>query len=81
MIVILLSLKCQTITLNKMKRFKVKEILKMLIADGWFLSRTKSSHRQYKHLTKKGTVTINGKPSDTLNQFILNSIFKQAGWK
>ena len=64
-----------------MKRFKVKEILKMLIADGWFLSRTKGSHRQYKHPTKKGTVTINGKPSETLNQFILNSIFKQAGWK
>ncbi|MCI6427444.1 MAG: hypothetical protein MR809_00935 [Rikenellaceae bacterium] len=24
---------------------------------------------------------MNGKPSDTLSQEILNSIFKQAGWK
>jgi len=30
---------------------------------------------------KQGKVTINGKPSDTLSQFLLNNIFKQAGWK
>ncbi|WP_368312088.1 type II toxin-antitoxin system HicA family toxin [Parabacteroides distasonis] len=39
------------------------------------------SNRQYKHPTKKGRVTVNGKLSDTLDQFRLNSIFKQAGWK
>ena len=32
-------------------------------------------------LSKQGKVTINGKPSDTLSQFLLNNIFKQAGWK
>ncbi len=66
----------------KMKRYKVSEILKMLSDDDWYLHAHKgTSHRQFKHPSKKGKVTVNGKPSDTLNQFVLNSIFKQAGWK
>jgi len=64
-----------------MKKLKVFEILKMLGDDGWYLNSQKGSHRQYKHPTKKGKVTVNGKPSDTLEQFILNNIFKQAGWR
>jgi len=64
-----------------MKKFKVSEILKMLKSDNWVLLNQEGSHRQYKHPTKKGKVTVNGKPSDTLSQEILNSIFKQAGWK
>jgi hypothetical protein len=31
--------------------------------------------------TKTGKVTINGKPNETLTQELLNSIWKQAGWK
>jgi predicted RNA binding protein YcfA (HicA-like mRNA interferase family) len=53
----------------------------MLREDGWILIAQKGSHRQFKHPEKKGRVTINGKPSETLSQFLLNSIFKQAGWK
>ena len=64
-----------------MKKYKVSEILKMLKDDGWELINQKGSHRQFKHPTKKGKVTVNAKPSDTLSQEILNSIFKQAGWK
>lgn len=64
-----------------MKKYKVREILRMLTKDGWYLSRQKGSHRQYKHPTKKGAVTVSGKTSDSLSQFILNSIFKQAGWR
>jgi len=64
-----------------MKKLKVFEILKMLGDDGGYLNSQKGSHRQYKHPTKKGKVTVNGKPSDTLEQFILNNIFKQAGWR
>lgn len=65
-----------------MKRFKVKEIIEMLKADGWFIAAHKgTSHRQFKHSTKPGKVTVNGKPSDTLSQELLNSIFKQAGWR
>jgi predicted RNA binding protein YcfA (HicA-like mRNA interferase family) len=64
-----------------MQKLKVFEVLKMLYDDGWYLNSQKGSHRQFKHTTKKGKVTVNGKPSDTLEQFILNNIFKQAGWR
>ncbi len=64
-----------------MKRFKVSEIIKMLENDGWYLDKQVGSHRQYKHISKKGKVTVNKKSNDTLGQEILNSIFKQAGWK
>jgi predicted RNA binding protein YcfA (HicA-like mRNA interferase family) len=64
-----------------MKKYKVSEILKLLKDDDWELINQEGSHRQFKHPTKKGKVTVNQKPSDTLSQEILNSIFKQAGWK
>jgi len=58
---------------------KVREILQLLEADGWYLARTRGSHRQFKHPTKAGTVTIAGKPSLDLPPGTLNSILKQAG--
>lgn len=64
-----------------MKRYKVKEVITMLEADGWQLVSTRGSHRQFKHPTKKGRVTVNGSLNDNLSQFLLNSIFKQAGWR
>ena len=39
------------------------------------------SRSEVKAMLKKGRVTVNEKPSATLDQFILNSIWKQAGWK
>jgi hypothetical protein len=35
---------------------KVKEVIKLLEQDGWYLARTKGSHRQFKHLEKSGPV-------------------------
>ncbi len=64
-----------------MKRLKVKEVIDYLERDGWVKVCCKGDHRQYKHPTKKGKVTVRGKPSETLDQFLLNSIWKQAGWK
>ena len=64
-----------------MNKLKVNEVLKKLRDDGWYQIDQKGSHRQFKHLTKKGKVTVNGKPGETLEQFILNNIFKQAGWR
>jgi predicted RNA binding protein YcfA (HicA-like mRNA interferase family) len=64
-----------------MKKYKVKDVIDMLLEDGWFITRQKGSHRQFKHPSKKGLVTVNGKNSDVLDQFLLNSIWKQAGWK
>jgi predicted RNA binding protein YcfA (HicA-like mRNA interferase family) len=40
---------------------KVKEILKLLEENGWYVARTKGSHRQLKHSDKSGTVTLSGK--------------------
>ena len=60
---------------------KVKEILKILEKDGWYLARTRGSHRQFKHLAKVGLVTVPGKLSDELAPGTLASILKQAGIK
>lgn len=51
-------------------------------ADGWFYTRQKGSQKQYHHLSKKGTVTVpdHGKNQD-LEDFLVNSILKQAGLK
>lgn len=60
---------------------KVKEIIKWLENDGWYIARTKGSYRQFKHLTNKGLVTVSGKLSDELAPGTQNSIYKQAGFK
>jgi predicted RNA binding protein YcfA (HicA-like mRNA interferase family) len=60
---------------------KVREAIKLIEEDGWFLVATRGSHRQYKHATKAGRVTIAGKPSDDLAPGTLNSILKQARLK
>ena len=60
---------------------KVKEILDIIHDDGWFLVRTKGSHRQFHHATKKGTVTVAGKPSQDLAPPTQSNILRQAGLK
>lgn len=60
---------------------KVREASRLVERDGWSLVRTRGSHRQYRHPTKPGTVTIAGKPSDDLAPWVLSSILKQAGLK
>lgn len=57
---------------------KIREVLRLITHDGWFLVATKGSHRQYKHPTKQGRVTIAGHPNDDLALGTLGSIFKQA---
>jgi predicted RNA binding protein YcfA (HicA-like mRNA interferase family) len=57
---------------------KVREVLATLELDGWYLIATRGSHRQFKHPTKPGRVTVAGKPSDDVAAGTLNSIFKQA---
>jgi len=60
---------------------KVVEILRLLSDDGWVIVATRGSHRQFKHPSKPGRVTVPGKPSDELAPGTLNSIRKQAGVK
>ncbi|MFH1076692.1 MAG: type II toxin-antitoxin system HicA family toxin [Pseudomonadota bacterium] len=57
---------------------KVRDAIKLIEADGWYLITTKGSHRQYRHSTKPGRVTIAGHPGDDLAPGTLNSILKQA---
>ncbi|MBZ0281851.1 MAG: type II toxin-antitoxin system HicA family toxin [Anaerolineae bacterium] len=58
---------------------KVREAIAILENDGWYLARVKGSHRQYKHPSKKGVVTVPGNLSKTLHPKTLGSILKQAG--
>lgn len=60
---------------------KVREAIRLIEQDGWYLVATRGSHRQYKHQNKAGRVTVAGKPSDDLAPGTLNSILKQAGLK
>ncbi len=60
---------------------KVRHVIAMLERDGWVLARTRGSHRQYKHPSKKGIVTLPGKASDDLAPGTLNSVLKQAALK
>ncbi|MBU0567180.1 type II toxin-antitoxin system HicA family toxin [bacterium] len=60
---------------------KVKEIIKMLEGSGWQLNRTKGSHRQFKHGTKPGTITVAGKLNIEMPPGTLNNVLKQAGLK
>jgi len=60
---------------------KIAELIRLLEEDGWRLARTRGSHRQYKHPSKRGTVTIAGKPSLDVPPGTLNSVLKHAGLK
>ena len=57
---------------------KVRDILRLIEQEGWFLVATRGSHRQYKHAIKPGRVTVAGKPSDDMAPGTLNSVLKQA---
>ncbi len=60
---------------------KVRDIIKLIEADGWYSVPAKGGHRQYKHPRKPGRVTIAGHPSHDLAPGTLNSILKQAQLK
>jgi predicted RNA binding protein YcfA (HicA-like mRNA interferase family) len=57
---------------------KVREAIRLIEEDGWYLVRTRGSHRQYKHAVKSG-LTIPGRPRDDLAPGTWLSILTQAG--
>ncbi len=61
-----------------MKSYSSREVIRALEADGWYLVRTRGSHHQYKHPTKKGTVTIKH-PDKDIPPKTLQSIERQSG--
>jgi predicted RNA binding protein YcfA (HicA-like mRNA interferase family) len=60
---------------------KVSQVLNLLRRDRWYRVPSRGGHRQFKHATKRGRVTVSGKASDDLPPGTLNSILKQAGLK
>lgn len=60
---------------------KVRDVIKRLEADGWERIKAKGGHRQFKHPTKKGRVTVSGKMSDEVPPGTEASILRQAGLK
>lgn len=60
-------------------QMKFRDLIKQIEADGWYLSRTRGSHRIYKHPGKPGTVTVAGKCSEEVKPKTMSSIRRQAG--
>jgi len=60
---------------------KVREVIRLLEADGWTLVTTKGSHRQFKHPQRPGRVTISGNLGDEMPKGTFASVKRQAGWK
>jgi predicted RNA binding protein YcfA (HicA-like mRNA interferase family) len=58
---------------------KIRDIIKRIEMDGWHMVRPAGSHRQYKHPTKPGNVTVAAHPSTDLPPQTLKSILRQAG--
>lgn len=58
---------------------KVREVIKLIEKDGWRLVVTEGSHRQYKHPTKSGRVTVAGHLRDDIHPKTLKNIITQAG--
>jgi predicted RNA binding protein YcfA (HicA-like mRNA interferase family) len=58
---------------------KVREAIRRVQAEGWYLVRTRGSHRQYRHPVRSGLVTIPGRLGDDLAIGTWHSIRKQAG--
>ena len=45
---------------------KVRDAIRLLEGEGWFLVATRGSHRQYKHPVRPGRVTVAGNPRTIL---------------
>ena len=60
---------------------KVREVIRLLETDGWVLVSTEGSHRQFKHPTKPGRVTVSGSLGDDMPKGTLAPVKRQAGFK
>jgi predicted RNA binding protein YcfA (HicA-like mRNA interferase family) len=58
---------------------KIRDVIKRIEMDGWHMVRQAGSHRQYRHPTKPGKVTVAGHPSTDLPPKTLKSLLRQAG--
>lgn len=63
-----------------MRSYSSREVLKMLMADGWYLVDCEGSHHQLKHPTKTGKVTLKH-PDKDIPIKTLKRIEAQSGLK
>ena len=61
-----------------MRSYSSREVIKMLKQDGWYEVNCVGDHHQFKHLKKKGRVTI-AHPRKDIPLGTLRSILAQAG--
>jgi len=61
-----------------MKSYNSKEVIAMLIKDGWYEVNVVGSHHQFKHPTKKGRTTVKH-PDKDIPIATLKSISRQSG--
>lgn len=59
-------------------RYSIRELIRLIVDDGWYRVRVAGSHVQFKHPTKPGTVTV-PHPKKDLPVGTSNSVLKQAG--
>ncbi len=57
---------------------KARDVIKRLEADGWYRIPSRGGHRQFKHPTKRGRVTVAGKLSKDVPAGTFKSIWRQA---
>ncbi len=57
----------------------VKDMMRKLERDGWIFVTQTGSHRQFKHPTKPGRVTVAGRPNEPMPTGTWINILKQAG--
>lgn len=60
---------------------KVRDAIRRIEADGWYVVKSRGGHRQFKHPVKPGRVTISGGRNDDLAPGTLNSIKQQSQLK
>ena len=59
---------------------KVRDVLKRLRDEGWYVDRESGSHRILKHPGKPGIIVVAGHPRKDLPAGTLRHICEQAGW-
>jgi predicted RNA binding protein YcfA (HicA-like mRNA interferase family) len=55
-----------------------REVIELMVADGWFEVAVKGSHHQFKHPVKPGRITV-PHPKSEIARGTLHSILKSAG--
>jgi predicted RNA binding protein YcfA (HicA-like mRNA interferase family) len=61
-----------------MKCYSSREVIKLLMADGWYHVQTTGDHWQFKHPSKPGRVTV-PHPEKNIPAGTLKNISKQSG--